>query len=176
MLTFQCSQTLPRSDAGPIAGAVAPAYIGRMNTNPNRRSDCPINYALEHFGDRWTLLVIRDMLFFGKTHYGDFLSGEEGISTNILASRLRKMEADGLIRSRPDGDARRQLYCLTEKGIDLARIMVEINRWSGENDPDTGVPAAYRERMMTDFEGLVEEYRQAARATASGGSARGADT
>ena len=85
------------------------------------------------------------------------------------------MEADGLIKSGPDGDARRQRYCLTEKGIDLARVMVEINRWSAAYDPDTGVPAAYLERIRTDFEGLVEEYRQAARLTAGSATLRGAD-
>ena len=94
--------------------------------------------------------------------------------SGIWSGRLRKMEADGLIKSGPDGDARRQRYCLTEKGIDLARIMVEINRWAAY-DPDTGVPAAYLERVRTDFEGLVEEYRQAARLTAGSATLRGAD-
>ena len=85
------------------------------DTSP-RRSDCPTNYALEHFGDRWTLLIIREMLYFGKTHYGDFLSGEEGIATNTLATRLKKMEDDGLISAGQDRDARRVRYTLTDKG------------------------------------------------------------
>lgn len=127
-----------------------------------RRSNCPTNFALEHFGDRWTLLVIREMLFFGRSYYGDFLSAEEGISTNILATRLKQMETDGLIERRQATDARRVRYVLTEKSIDLARIMVEINRWSAKHDPDTGVPADYATRIEQDFEGLIAQYRAAA--------------
>ena len=161
--------------AGAIAGTLFSPHIGAMKPDHTRRSDCPTNYALEHFGDRWTLLVIRDMLFFGKSHYGDFLASEEGISTNILADRLRKMEVDGLISANPDGDGRRRHYGLTEKGIDLARIMVEINRWSAEYDPDTAVSSGYKRRIKFDFDGLVEEYRQIARRAASGGSKQDAD-
>lgn len=123
------------------------------------RSHCPTNYALEHFGDRWTLLVIREMLFFGRTYYRDFLNAQEGISTNILATRLRQMEAGGLIERRAASDARRVRYVLTDKGIDLARIMVEINRWSAKHDPDTDVPAGHAALIERDFEGLVESYR-----------------
>ena len=136
-----------------------------MKNPVQRRSDCPTNFGLEHFGDRWTLLIVREMLFFGKVHYGDFLSAEEGISTNILAARLKKMEADGLIRSTQDTDARRVHYSLTDKGIDLVRIMVEINRWSAKYDPDTGVTTDHAARIEDDFENLVSEYRAIARAT-----------
>ena len=61
------------------------------------RSNCPINFALETFGDKWTLLVIRDLMFKGKRHYGDFLASDEKISTNILADRLHKLEAKGVV-------------------------------------------------------------------------------
>ena len=145
-----------------IAARSPAAYISGMSEPTQRRSDCPTNYALEHFGDRWTLLVVRDMLFFGKTHYGDFLSGDEGISTNILATRLKKMESDGLITTGKDKDARRVRYYLTEKGIDLVRIMVEINRWSAKYDPDTGVPKDYVAMIEDNFDGLVEAYRKTA--------------
>lgn len=147
-----------------IARTPRPAYIRGMTDTVQRRSDCPTNYGLEHFGDRWTLLIVREMLYFGKTHYGDFLLGEEGISTNILATRLKKMQADGLITSGHDADARRVRYALTDKGIDLVRIMVEINRWSGKYDPDTGMPAAYAARIEREFDTVVAEYRATAQA------------
>ncbi|MEP3297696.1 MAG: helix-turn-helix domain-containing protein [Pseudoruegeria sp.] len=127
---------------------------------PPRRSDCPTNYAVEHFGDRWTLLLIRDLLFHGKSYYQEFLSDEEGISTNILAARLKKMEADGLILRQKARDGRRIRYVLTDKGIDLARIMVEINRWSAKYDPDTGVPADHSQKIKDDFEGLITDYQR----------------
>ena len=128
------------------------------------RSHCPTNYALEHFGDRWTLLVIREMLFFGRIYYQDFLSAEEGISTNILATRLKQMQTDGLIERRPAKDARRVRYVLTEKGIDLARIMIEINRWSAKHDPETEVTRDYVTLIEQDFDGLVQGYRNRAMA------------
>ena len=139
-------------------------YIWAMKIPVQRRSDCPTNFALEHFGDRWTLLIVREMLFFGKTHYGDFLSAEEGISTNILASRLKKMETDGLIRASKASDARRVHYSLTDMGVDLVRIMVEINRWSAKYDPATGVPTDHVAHIERDFETVVAEYRAVARA------------
>jgi len=142
-----------------IAAPPHHAYIGAMTEPVQRRSDCPTNYGLEHFGDRWTLLIIREMLYFGKTHYGDFLSAEEGISTNILATRLKKMESDGLITQGLDSDARRVRYTLTDKGIDLVRIMLEINRWSAKYDPDTGAGPVHAARLEREFDTVVAEYR-----------------
>ncbi|KCV83607.1 HxlR family transcriptional regulator [Actibacterium atlanticum] len=135
-------------------------------TDPSTfRSHCPTNYALEHFGDRWTLLIIRDLLFLEKQYFREFLSGEEAISTNILSDRLKKMEKDGLIAHRSDpADARRQVYLLTDKGIDLARIMVEINRWSAKHDPFTDVPPDYARRVEEDFESVIAQAVARARA------------
>ncbi len=129
-----------------------------MDKIPVRRSHCPTNYAVEHFGDRWTLLVIRDLLFHQKRYFQDFLKGEEGISTNILATRLRKMEQDGLIARANDDDGRRVQYSLTTKGADLVRIMVEINRWSAKHDPETDVPPSYSKRMKDDFEAVITDH------------------
>lgn len=145
-----------------IADTLLPAYIERMSSTVPRRSHCPTNYALEHFGDRWTLLVVRDLLFHGKEFYQDFLTAEESISTNILATRLKKMEADGLIEKRQAADGRRNRYVLSEKGINLARIMVEINRWSAKHDPETEVPDAYSANIERDFEALVARHRNQA--------------
>ena len=97
------------------------------------RSNCPVNFGLETFGDKWSLLIIRDIVFWGKKTYGDFLRSDEGIATNILASRLSQLEANGIIRreSHPS-DKRKDLYSLTEKGMDLIPLLVEIVAWSGK--------------------------------------------
>ena len=106
------------------------------------RSNCPINFILETFGDRWTLLVIRDLTFHGKRYYGDFLASDEGISTNILANRLQRLELDGVIDKEIDPDNRsRAIYRLTQKGKDLLPVMLEITAWSGKYDSKTNAPA-----------------------------------
>ena len=123
-----------------------------------RRSDCPHAYALDIFGDRWTLLVIRDLMFNGKRRYGEFLEAEEGIATNILADRLSRLEACGIISSSPDpDDGRRRIYSLTSKGADLAPLMLEMIVWSAKHDPQTGVSKAYVRRAKRDREGLLRE-------------------
>ncbi|MEM6582785.1 MAG: helix-turn-helix domain-containing protein [Pseudomonadota bacterium] len=91
---------------------------------------CPTSLALDLFGDRWTLLVVRDLMFLGKRRYGEFLASPEGISTNILADRLKKLLQQGLIEKFPDPDsARTAVYLLTESGLGLYSIMLEIMRW-----------------------------------------------
>ena len=100
------------------------------------RSHCPVNFGLESLGDRWSLLIVRDMVFFGKKTYGEFLKAEEGIATNILASRLDFLESIKVIKKSPHGeDQRKDIYSLTEKGLDLIPVLFEIIRWSAKHDP-----------------------------------------
>lgn len=96
-----------------------------------KRSECPISCSLDIFGDKWSLLIIRDMMFFNKSTYGEFLKSEEGIATNILASRLQSLEESKLIEKleHPDSKAK-VLYKLTQKAIDLLPIIVEIHLWA----------------------------------------------
>ncbi len=95
------------------------------------RSDCPLNFGLEIFGDKWTLLIIRDLMFFGKRYYNEFLASAEGISTNILANRLTMLEQENFIKKNKDERHKQKLiYSLTEKGIDLLPIILEIGLWS----------------------------------------------
>lgn len=96
-----------------------------------KRSECPISCSLDIFGDKWSLLIIRDMMFFNKSTYGDFLKSAEGIATNILASRLQSLEENQLIEKleHPDSKAK-VLYKLTQKSIDLLPIIVEIHLWA----------------------------------------------
>ena len=108
-----------------------------MMKNRQYRSTCPINFALETFGDMWSLLIIREIVRYKKSTYGEFLENDEKISTNILADRLSKLEQLGILRKTPDkNDRRRDRYKLTQKGIDLYPIMLEMVLWSvkyGEN-------------------------------------------
>ncbi len=97
------------------------------------RSDCPVNFGLEMFGDKWSLLIIRDIVFWGKKTYGDFLRSDEAIATNILASRLAQLEENGILEKKPHPtDKRKDNYFLTEKGMELIPLLVEIVAWSGK--------------------------------------------
>lgn len=111
---------------------------------PQRRSDCPISFALETFGDTWSLLIIRDIVYFGKQTYGEFLDSDEGIATNILASRLAHLEQTGVLVKKPHAtDKRKEVYQLTEKGLGLIPILIEMANWSAQHDPATGAPPAW---------------------------------
>jgi DNA-binding HxlR family transcriptional regulator len=122
-----------------------------------RRSGCPISIALEIFGDSWSLLIIRDLMFKGLHTFNEFAASDEGIATNILADRLAKLEAAGIIVSGPDpADARRIHYRLTAKGIDLAPALVEIVLWTTRHEstdaPPTMIRAmrSHREQFLAD--------------------------
>ncbi len=96
-----------------------------------RRSACAISMALESIGDKWSLLILRDLMFTDKRSYGELQSSDENIATNILASRLLSLEASGLIRKAADpSNGRRSLYFLTEKGIDLLPVVIELKHWA----------------------------------------------
>ena len=97
----------------------------------NKRSDCPISCSLEVWGDKWSLLIIRDLMFAKECTYGDFLKSDEKIATNILAARLRALGENDVIEKldHPDSKAK-VLYRLTQKGVDLLPVMLEINVWA----------------------------------------------
>src|ERR1700719_3472065 len=102
------------------------------------RSGCPLNASVEILGDRWSLLIIRDMMLRGFHSYKEFLESYEGIATNILADRLRRLEADGIMGTERDpSDGRKVVYKLTAKGIDLAPVMAEMVRWAAAHE-ETG--------------------------------------
>jgi DNA-binding HxlR family transcriptional regulator len=126
----------------------------------HRRSACPIAYSLEVFGDRWTLLILRDMVLGGKKYYREFLEAGEGIATNVLADRLERLENAGLISKRRDpDDGKRNVYKLTEKGLDTLPVMLEIIAWGATHDPETAAPAEFTDRLKRDRDGLLAELR-----------------
>ncbi len=99
------------------------------------RSHCPVNFGLEAFGDRWALLILRDIVFRGKRTYGEFLKSEEGFATNILASRLDHLIDAGILqREGNEMDGRKDIYSLTEKGLDLIPLLFEMVLWSAKYD------------------------------------------
>jgi len=101
------------------------------------RSACAISMALESIGDRWSLLILRDLMFTDKRSYGELQSSDEKIATNILAARLLSLEANGLIRKAADpNNGRRSLYFLTEKGIDLLPVIIELRQWAEKHHAD----------------------------------------
>ena len=96
-----------------------------------KRSECPISCSLDIWGDKWSLLIIRDLMHAKQCTYGDFLKSEEKIATNILAARLQMLETNGVITKQDHPESKAKvLYKLTQKGIDLLPIMVEINLWA----------------------------------------------
>lgn len=107
----------------------------KTTTKEQFRSHCAVNYGLEIFGDRWSLLIIRDIVFAGKKTYGQFLKSEERIATNVLASRLALLEEQGILAKNPSiEDGRKDFYTLTEKGLDLIPIVLNIVVWSAKYD------------------------------------------
>lgn len=96
-----------------------------------KRSECPLSCSLDVFGDKWSLLIIRDLMFENKCTYNDFLKSGEGIATNILAARLKGLEENGIIEKSVHPDSKAKiLYKLTQKGIDLLPIIMEVYIWS----------------------------------------------
>ena len=125
---------------------------------PPPRSHCPISFALDILGDRWTLLIVRDLLFKNKHYFREFADSEERIATNILTDRLAKLEAHGIVTREQEAANRRNVrYELTSKGRDLAAILLEIIRWSGKYDPLTAAPRAFLRQIERDREGLLHD-------------------
>jgi DNA-binding HxlR family transcriptional regulator len=124
-----------------------------------RRSGCPLNASVEILGDRWSLLIIRDMMLRGFRSYKEFLESYERIATNILADRLRKLVAHGIITTERDSaDGRKLIYLLTAKGIDLAPVLTEMVLWAAGHE-DTGNQALVR-LIQKDKEKFLAEVRQ----------------
>lgn len=108
------------------------------NTKKSIRSHCPVNYSVEILWDKWSFLIIRDMVFHAKNTYGQFLSSEEKIATNILANRLEQLCDYGILDiSNKQGDKRKILYSLTQKWLDLIPVMFEMMLWSYTYDPQS---------------------------------------
>lgn len=139
-----------------------------QHSKPQRRSDCPISFSLDLLGDSWSLLIIRDIIFAGKKTFGEFLASDEGIARNILTNRLSRLEAMGLITKSPHPtDKRKDLYALTEAGLDLLPVLWELSAWGAKHEPDTGETFAGLADIPMDKDSLIQLIRKTVR---NGGS------
>lgn len=135
----------------------------------NRRSQCAISMALETIGDKWSLLILRDLMFTNKRSYGELQASGEKIATNILASRLQALEANEIIRKATDpNNGRRSLYFLTAKGIDLLPVIIEIRQWmekhesAAEKCPEqVNFKGENRDQMLDAFKQKLLEAHEA---------------
>jgi DNA-binding HxlR family transcriptional regulator len=124
------------------------------------RSGCPVSVALETLGDRWSLLIIRDMMVRARRTFKDFQQSGEGIATNILADRLKRLEGAGMLYTEPDpDDGRRVNYRLTEKGISLAPVLLEILIWSAQHN-ETAAPCGLILEMAKNRKAVLAETRR----------------
>jgi len=119
---------------------------------------CPIAFALDILGDKWSLLIVRDMLFKGKRNYIEFLESGEKIATNVLADRLKRLEANGVIvRNDDPGNRKKVIYSLTDKGMDLLPMLLEMISWGAKYDEKTAAPQEFLRRLRKDRTGLTDE-------------------
>jgi DNA-binding HxlR family transcriptional regulator len=122
-----------------------------------RRSGCPVSVSLEIFGDRWSLLLIRDMMVRGYRTFGEFLHSGEGIATNVLTDRLRRLVQAGMVRAeKAEDDARRVYYRLTDKGIAFAPVLLELLIWAARHE-DTAAPCAVINHMEANRAAVLAE-------------------
>jgi len=127
---------------------------------PQPRSGCPVSVSLEIFGDRWSLLIIRDMMVRGYGTFKQFQNSGEGIATNILSDRLERLRHAGIVCGEVDQkDARRVNYRLTEKGIDLAPVMLELLIWGARHE-NTGAPCEVIEHLAQNRAQVLAETRR----------------
>jgi DNA-binding HxlR family transcriptional regulator len=130
------------------------------NRSCEPRSHCPISYGLDIVGDRWTLLVLRDLIIVGRRHFREFLAADEGIASNILTARLKQLEACGILSRRPDpDDARQVIYEPTPKGLDLLPVMLELARWGATYDPKTAAPKELVRQIETERQKVIRRIR-----------------
>jgi len=124
------------------------------------RSACPVSIGLERFGDRWSLLIIRDLMVRAYRSFKEFQEAGEGIATNVLAARLRRLQAAEIITAEAEAaDGRRINYRLTEKGIDLAPLLLELLIWGARHE-ETGAPRALIANMEKNRQEVLAEVRR----------------
>ncbi|WP_028562351.1 winged helix-turn-helix transcriptional regulator [Paenibacillus pinihumi] len=132
-----------------------------QNSKPHRRSNCPISFSLDLLGDSWSLLIIRDIIFAGKRTFGEFLASDERIARNILTNRLSRLEMMGLITKSPHPtDRRKDLYELTEAGLDLLPVLWELSAWGAKHEPETADTLAWLADIQMNKDSLIQLIRK----------------
>jgi len=127
-----------------------------------RQSGCPIAFTLDVVGDKWTLLIIRDMIFEGRRYFGEFLEADEKIASNILTDRLKRLENSKIISKTQDPvHQKKYIYELTSKGVDLIPVILEIILWGAKYDPNTATPKELFQRLKKEKLKLTREVVEA---------------
>ncbi|QKZ14946.1 winged helix-turn-helix transcriptional regulator [Spirosoma sp. KUDC1026] len=130
--------------------------------NLKQRSTCPISTALDVLGDKWSLLILRDIVFAGKSTYGQFLQSGEKIATNVLADRLAMLESHGLLGKTVASDKKSKFtYRLTEKGVDTIPIIVELILWGANHCPTAVDPDLLKELQEDKIASIARHQRLA---------------
>lgn len=129
------------------------------------KSGCPINRSLELLGDRWTLLIVRDLIFASKKHFREFLLSDEGISSRTLAERLQTLQEEGIItRSGDPSHKLKAIYRLTEAGIDLLPVLATLGAWGSRYRNADGELARVADELAAGGEAALEQLKQQLRA------------
>lgn len=129
------------------------------------RSGCPISLSLELLGDRWTLLIIRDMVFAGKTHFREFLLSDEGISSRTLAERLQTLQDEGIVTKSDDPTHKlKAIYRLTEAGIDLLPVLATLGAWGSKYRNADNELARIADELAAGGEVALEQTKKKLRA------------
>lgn len=127
------------------------------------RSPCPIAFGLDLFGDKWSLLVLRDLLFYGKSRFSDFATDEK-IAPNILTDRLSRLEHQGFITKQKDQVRKNQnTYSVTPKGTSLLPLLIELSLWGMQNHPRSPISGEFAERLRVDRRKVIQEIDAAVR-------------
>ncbi len=127
------------------------------------RSDCPISFSLDFIGDKWTLLILRDIIFGGKSTYGEFLSSKEKMATNILADRLSMLEINGFLNKQVGVDKKSKfVYTMTEKGIELIPLIMELTIWGSKFNPpgNTSLVKELKKNKAVTIKAYQEKLRE----------------
>ena len=131
-----------------------------MKKNISFRSNCPISTTLDILGDKWSLLIVRDLMFKGKHTYGEFLNAGEGIATNVLADKLNQLECGGIIAKEAHPASKAKVfYKLTHKGIGLIPALVEIILWSEKYHQVHEQATTFAKQVKRNKEGVIRALR-----------------
>lgn len=129
-----------------------------------KRSDCPISYSLDLFGDKWTMLILRDVALGDKHFFKDFLEAGEGIATNVLSDRLKMLEDFGILKSKKyELNRTMKYYFLTEKGIELIPTIIDLWVWGAKFDPKSSVRPETLDHKLEQKSQIIETYKTNAR-------------
>ena len=125
------------------------------------RSNCPISHLLDIVGDKWSLLILRDLIFFDKKSYSELQNSDEKIATNILSNRLELLEQSKLITKQADKkDKRKKVYELTKAGVDMLPILLEMILWTSKHEPSKDIPQQLIDNLEVDREAVIKELTQ----------------